>query len=167
MPTKNPLEIRKVNLYGKKVRNITPYHQKIKDNISEKIICKLEADANFKSRLDKVLSFNKKSKILKKGIALTPVKFGISFTATWYNQAGALINIYNDGSVSLNHGGTEMGQGLNTKVSSIVSDIFSIPFNRIKITQTDTSKVPNTSATAASSGSDLNGKAAAECSNSS
>ena len=157
---KNPLEIRKMNLYGKKSRNITPYHQTIKDNISKKIISNLEKESNFKSRLENVISFNKKSQILKRGIALTPVKFGISFTATWYNQAGALINIYNDGSVSLNHGGTEMGQGLNTKVSSVVSDIFCVPFDRIKITQTDTSKVPNTSATAASSGSDLNGKAA-------
>ena len=98
--------------------------------------------------------------MIKKGIALTPVKFGISFTATWYNQAGALIHIYNDGSIHLNHGGTEMGQGLNTKIAQIVAEAFQVDFERIKITKTTTEKVPNTSATAASSGTDLNGMAA-------
>ena len=157
---KDPLEVRKINLYGIDKKNITPYHQKIRDNISRKIISELEKTSDYKKRRRQIISFNKKSKLIKKGISLTPVKFGISFTATWYNQAGALVNIYNDGSVSLNHGGTEMGQGLNTKVSSIVSEVFCIPFEQIKITQTETSKIPNTSATAASSGSDLNGKAA-------
>ncbi len=156
----DPLEVRKINLYGIDKKNITPYHQKVRDNISRKIISELEKTSGYKKRRRQIISFNKKSKLIKKGISLTPVKFGISFTATWYNQAGALINIYNDGSVSLNHGGTEMGQGLNTKVSSIVSEVFCIPFEQIKITQTETSKIPNTSATAASSGSDLNGKAA-------
>lgn len=107
-----------------------------------------------------IIDFNAGSKILKKGIALTPVKFGISFTATHYNQAVALLHIYNDGSIALNHGGTEMAQGLNTKVAQIVADAFQVDFERIKITRTTTEKVPNTSATAASSGSDLNGMAA-------
>ena len=157
---KDPLKIRKKNLYGIKTKNITPYHQKIRDNISRRIIEKLEKDSNYVKRREEIIKFNQKSKIIKKGISLTPVKFGISFTATWYNQAGALINIYNDGSIALNHGGTEMGQGLNTKVASIVAEIFCLPINNVKVTQTDTSKIPNTSATAASSGSDLNGKAA-------
>ena len=98
--------------------------------------------------------------MIRKGIALTPVKFGISFTATWYNQAGALVHVYNDGSIHLNHGGTEMGQGLNTKVAQVVADVFQVDLDRVKITATTTAKVPNTSATAASSGSDLNGMAA-------
>ena len=98
--------------------------------------------------------------MIRKGIALTPVKFGISFTATWYNQAGALVHVYNDGSIHLNHGGTEMGQGLNTKVAQVVADCFQVDLDRVKITATTTAKVPNTSATAASSGSDLNGMAA-------
>jgi xanthine dehydrogenase large subunit len=98
--------------------------------------------------------------VIRKGIALTPVKFGISFTATWYNQAGALVHIYNDGSIHLNHGGTEMGQGLNTKVAQVVADCFQVDIDKVKITATTTAKVPNTSATAASSGSDLNGMAA-------
>ena len=98
--------------------------------------------------------------MIRKGIALTPVKFGISFTATWYNQAGALVHVYTDGSIHLNHGGTEMGQGLNTKVAQVVADVFQVDLDRVKITATTTDKVPNTSATAASSGSDLNGMAA-------
>src|SRR5690606_25764013 len=105
-------------------------------------------------------TFNAHSKILKKGIALTPVKFGISFTLKMLNQAGALVHVYKDGSIQLNHGGTEMGQGLHTKVAQIVADVFQVDLSRIKITATDTGKVPNTSATAASSGTDLNGKAA-------
>ena len=156
----DPLDVRKLNLYGETDRNITPYHQEIKDNILPKLINELEKNANYRERRNEIKSFNESSKILKKGIALTPVKFGISFTATWYNQAGALIHIYNDGSIHLNHGGTEMGQGLNTKIAQIVAEAFQVDFDRIKITKTTTEKVPNTSATAASSGSDLNGMAA-------
>tara|TARA_B100000767_G_C19773371_1_gene541282 strand:- start:606 stop:2927 length:2322 start_codon:yes stop_codon:yes gene_type:complete len=156
----DPLDVRKLNLYGETDRNITPYHQEIKDNILPKLINELEKNANYRERRNEIKSFNESSKILKKGIALTPVKFGISFTATWYNQAGALIHIYNDGSIHLNHGGTEMGQGLNTKIAQIVAEAFQVDFNRIKITKTTTEKVPNTSATAASSGTDLNGMAA-------
>ncbi|MDG2474683.1 MAG: xanthine dehydrogenase molybdopterin binding subunit [Paracoccaceae bacterium] len=156
---KDPLEIRKVNLYGKKNMAVTPYHQTVTDNIAPRIISELEEKGKYKERREKIIAFNKTNKFFKKGIALTPVKFGISFTATWYNQAGSLIHIYTDGSIYLNHGGTEMGQGLHTKMASIVAAEFDLPVSNIKVSATDTSKVPNTSATAASSGSDLNGMA--------
>ena len=156
---KDPLEIRKINLYGKKDNAITPYHQKVEDNIAFQIISELEQKAEYSERRDKVITFNRTNKFFKKGIALTPVKFGISFTATLFNQAGALVHIYKDGSVYLNHGGTEMGQGLHTKMVSIIANEFGLPISNIKISATDTTKVPNTSATAASSGSDLNGMA--------
>ena len=156
----DPLEIRKRNFYAKGRRNITPYHQTVEDNIIHRLVSELEKSAHYKARRKKVLAYNRSSTVLKKGIALTPVKFGISFTATWYNQAGALLHIYRDGSIQINHGGTEMGQGLNTKVAQIVADAFALDMARVKITATNTSKVPNTSATAASSGSDLNGMAA-------
>ncbi len=159
---KDPLEIRKANFYGDASdgRNLTPYHQEVEDNILPRLIGELEGSSDYQARREAVLRHNAHSSIIKRGIALTPVKFGISFTATWYNQAGALIHIYNDGSIHLNHGGTEMGQGLNTKVAQVVADAFQVDFERIKITKTTTEKVPNTSATAASSGSDLNGMAA-------
>ncbi|WP_162652761.1 xanthine dehydrogenase molybdopterin binding subunit [Lentilitoribacter sp. Alg239-R112] len=158
---RDPLEIRKANFYGTIDRNITPYHQVVDDNIIAKLVDQLEQSSNYQNRRDAVLEFNNKKGIIRKGIALTPVKFGISFTATWYNQAGALVHIYTDGSIHLNHGGTEMGQGLNTKVAQVLADEFQVDLDQIKITATDTEKVPNTSATAASSGSDLNGMAAA------
>ncbi len=159
---KDPLEIRKANFYGDRNdgRLLTPYHQEVEDNILPRLIGELESSSDYQARREAILQHNAGSSILKRGIALTPVKFGISFTATWYNQAGALIHIYNDGSIHLNHGGTEMGQGLNTKVAQVVADAFQVDFERIKITKTTTEKVPNTSATAASSGSDLNGMAA-------
>jgi xanthine dehydrogenase large subunit len=159
---KDPLEVRKANFYGGAGRNVTPYHQTVDDNIIERIVSELEASSDYAARRKAVLEFNKVNRIIKRGIALTPVKFGISFTATWYNQAGALVHVYNDGSVQLNHGGTEMGQGLYTKVAQVVADEFQIDLGHIKVTATTTSKVPNTSATAASSGSDLNGMAAAD-----
>lgn len=157
---KDPLDIRKANFYGENDRNLTPYHQEVSDNILGRLIDEIEETSDYRARRKAIVDFNASSPIIKKGIALTPVKFGISFTATWYNQAGALIHVYNDGSIHLNHGGTEMGQGLNTKVSQIVADAFQVDFERIKITKTTTEKVPNTSATAASSGTDLNGMAA-------
>ena len=157
---KDPLEVRKANFYGGEGRDLTPYHQKVEDNILDRLIAELEDSAGYQTRRQEIIAHNAKGGIIRKGIALTPVKFGISFTATWYNQAGALVHIYNDGSVHLNHGGTEMGQGLNTKVAQIVAEALQIDFDRIKITKTTTEKVPNTSATAASSGSDLNGMAA-------
>jgi xanthine dehydrogenase large subunit len=157
---KDPLEIRKANFYGTTDRNITPYHQEVEDNIIHRIVDELERGSDYQKRRADVLAFNKTSLILKKGIALTPVKFGISFTATWHNQAGALVHVYRDGSVHLSHGGTEMGQGLHIKIAQVVAEAFGIPLGRVKITASHTGKVPNTSATAASSGTDLNGMAA-------
>lgn len=154
------LAIRKRNFYGDNGRDVTPYHQTVEDNIAPRIVQELEASADYQARRQAVLDWNAKGGTIRKGIALTPVKFGISFTATWYNQAGALLHIYSDGSIHLNHGGTEMGQGLNTKVAQVVADALQVDFDKIKITKTTTEKVPNTSATAASSGSDLNGMAA-------
>ncbi len=157
---KDPLAIRKLNFYGKSERNITPYHQTIDDNIIEDIVTALEGDAEYEKRRAAIDAFNRASPILKKGLALTPVKFGISFTTTFLNQAGALVHVYTDGSIHLNHGGTEMGQGLFIKVAQIVADEFGVPVEQVKITATRTDKVPNTSATAASAGTDLNGMAA-------
>ncbi|WP_331375955.1 xanthine dehydrogenase molybdopterin binding subunit [Sinorhizobium chiapasense] len=158
---KDPLEIRKRNFYGGEGRNLTPYHQTVEDNIIGRIIEELETSADYAARREAVLAFNRENRVIKRGIALTPVKFGISFTKTEYNQAGALVHVYTDGSIHLNHGGTEMGQGLYTKVAQVAADEFQVDLDRIKVTATSTGKVPNTSATAASSGSDLNGMAAA------
>ena len=157
---KDPLEIRKANFYGTDTDNVTPYHQTVEDNIVREIVAELEASSDYQARREKVLAFNRTSKVLKKGIALSPVKFGISFTATWHNQAGALVHVYRDGSIHLSHGGTEMGQGLHIKVAQVVADAFGVPVERVQITASNTGKVPNTSATAASSGTDLNGAAA-------
>ncbi|WP_137885339.1 xanthine dehydrogenase molybdopterin binding subunit [Pseudomonas sp. 2FE] len=157
---KDPLEVRKANYYGKTERNVTHYYQTVEDNLLEEMTADLEASSDYAKRREEIRAFNAKSPVLKKGLALTPVKFGISFTATFLNQAGALIHIYTDGSIHLNHGGTEMGQGLNTKVAQVVAEVFQVDIERIQITATNTDKVPNTSPTAASSGADLNGKAA-------
>lgn len=157
---KDPLEVRKLNYYGKTERNVTHYHQTVEHNVIHEMTAELEASSDYAKRRLEILEFNKKSPVLKKGLALTPVKFGISFTATFLNQAGALIHIYTDGSIHLNHGGTEMGQGLNTKVAQIVAEVLQVDIARIQITATNTDKVPNTSPTAASSGADLNGMAA-------
>jgi xanthine dehydrogenase large subunit len=156
----DPLEVRRRNFYGEAGRDVTPYHQTIEDNIIARLVDELEREAGYRDRREAIRAFNAGSGIIRRGIALTPVKFGISFTATWYNQAGALVHVYSDGSVQLNHGGTEMGQGLHVKVAQIVADVFRIDVARVKITATNTGKVPNTSATAASSGTDLNGAAA-------
>ncbi len=156
----DPLDVRRANYYGVDERNVTPYLQTVEDNILDEITTQLENDADYRARRALIERFNSEHRYLKKGIALTPVKFGISFTATHLNQAGALLHVYTDGTVHLNHGGTEMGQGLFTKVAQVVADELQIGIDRIKITASDTSKVPNASATAASSGSDLNGKAA-------
>ncbi len=157
---KDPLDVRQENFYGIGDRDTTPYEQKIEDNIIHDVVAELAASSDYRARVDEIRQFNQSSRILKRGIALTPVKFGISFTATHLNQAGALVHLYTDGTVHLNHGGTEMGQGLFTKVAQVVADELQIDIGRIKITASDTSKVPNASATAASSGSDMNGKAA-------
>ena len=157
---KAPLEVRKLNYYGKDERNVTHYHQTVEHNVIHEMTAELEESSEYAKRREEIRAFNAKSPVLKKGLALTPVKFGISFTATFLNQAGALIHIYTDGSIHLNHGGTEMGQGLNTKVAQIVAEVLQVDISRIQITATNTDKVPNTSPTAASSGADLNGKAA-------
>ncbi|WP_284776082.1 xanthine dehydrogenase molybdopterin binding subunit [Agrobacterium sp. lyk4-40-TYG-31] len=159
---KDPLEIRKLNFYGQQGSNrtLTPYHQEVEDNIIARIVEELETSSDYQARRQAIIEFNKTSPIIRKGIALTPVKFGISFTMTAFNQAGALVHVYNDGSIHLNHGGTEMGQGLYTKVAQVIADAFQVDIDRVKITATTTGKVPNTSATAASSGTDLNGMAA-------
>ncbi len=155
----DPLAVRRANLYGPG-RDVTPYHQKVEDNVAPEIIAELADTAGYAARCEAVASFNARHRILKKGLALTPVKFGISFTTTHLNQAGALVLVYADGSIHLNHGGTEMGQGLMIKVAQVVADVFAVPIESVKIEATRTDKVPNTSATAASSGSDLNGMAA-------
>ena len=159
---KDPLEIRKLNFYGQpgSGRTLTPYHQEVEDNIIGRIVDELEASADYQARRQAIIEFNRNSRYIRKGIALNPVKFGISFTMTAFNQAGALVHVYQDGSIHLNHGGTEMGQGLYTKVAQVLADAFQVDIERVKITATTTAKVPNTSATAASSGSDLNGMAA-------
>jgi len=156
----DPLDVRKRNLYGVNERNVTHYQMQIEDNILEPLINRLERSCDYRARRQAIAQWNAGSPVIKRGIALTPVKFGISFTATFFNQAGALVHVYTDGSVQVNHGGTEMGQGLNTKVAQIVADELGIPFERVRATAADTSKVPNASATAASSGTDLNGRAA-------
>ncbi|MCH7555118.1 MAG: xanthine dehydrogenase molybdopterin binding subunit [Proteobacteria bacterium] len=157
---RDPLEIRKANLYGGPGRDVTPYHQTVEDNLAPEIIGALERDCDYAARREDIRAHNAASKVLKRGLALTPVKFGISFTLTAFNQAGALVHVYRDGSIQLNHGGTEMGQGLYTKVAQVVAEEFRVSLERVTITATTTGKVPNTSATAASSGSDLNGMAA-------
>ncbi|ARU88227.1 xanthine dehydrogenase molybdopterin binding subunit [Pseudomonas sp. M30-35] len=157
---KDPLEVRKLNYYGKEDRNVTHYYQTVEHNLLAEMTSELEASSDYSKRREEIRAFNAKSPVLKKGLALTPVKFGISFTASFLNQAGALVHIYTDGSIHLNHGGTEMGQGLNTKVAQVVAEVFQVDISRIQITATNTDKVPNTSPTAASSGADLNGKAA-------
>lgn len=156
----DPLTVRKRNFYGEAERNLTPYHQPVEDCIALELVEKLERDCAYKARRDAIRVNNASKSVLRRGIALTPVKFGISFTLTPSNQAGALLLVYTDGSVQINHGGTEMGQGLHTKVAQVVAQVLQIDIDRIKITATTTGKVPNTSPTAASSGADLNGKAA-------
>ena len=157
---RDPLDVRRRNYYGIHERNVTHYGHVIEDNILDTITDRLEASSDYRARRTAIRAWNEQSKTIKRGVALTPVKFGISFNATVYNQAGALVHIYTDGTVLLNHGGTEMGQGLYTKVAQVVATEFGLPLAAIRTSSTDTSKVPNTSATAASSGADLNGKAA-------
>ena len=158
----DPLEVRKINFYQKDKNNVTPYGQVVEDNIIDEITNELINDSNYLSRRKEVDKFNKNNKYLKKGLAFSPVKFGISFTTQLLNQAGALVSIYKDGSIYLNHGGTEMGQGLFIKVAQVVASEFGVDISRVKVSATSTAKVPNTSPTAASSGSDLNGMAARE-----
>ncbi|MBN8187112.1 molybdopterin-dependent oxidoreductase [Salipiger thiooxidans] len=137
----------------------THYGQPVEDFILGALTDRLAESCDYSARREAVAAWNAETPLLKRGLALTPVKFGISFTLTHLNQAGALVHVYQDGSVALNHGGTEMGQGLFQKVAQVAAARFGIPLERVRITATDTAKVPNTSATAASSGSDLNGMA--------
>ena len=179
---RDPLAVRRVNFYrsapatgpgsGKRFGGAhspqaeqfavqtTPYHMEVADFIADQMVSALEVSAGYAARRAEIVAWNAQNPILKRGLSLTPVKFGISFTLSFLNQAGALVHVYQDGSVHLNHGGTEMGQGLNQKVAQVVAQVFGLDAGQVKITATDTGKVPNTSATAASSGSDLNGMAA-------
>jgi xanthine dehydrogenase large subunit len=157
---RDALDIRKLNFYGKDERNVTPYGQVVVDNVIHELVDELEGTSEYRARRAAIEAFNAASPVLKKGLALTPVKFGIAFNVTHLNQAGALVHVYVDGSILVNHGGTEMGQGVNTKVMQVVAHELGVDSSRVRITATNTSKVANTSATAASTGADLNGKAA-------
>ena len=141
-------------------RNVTPYGQTVEDNQLQPLTDQLIESSGYHARRAEIQAFNATSPVLKKGLALTPLKFGISFNVVHLNQAGALVHVYTDGSVLVNHGGTEMGQGLNTKVAQVVAEELGLSLARVRCSATDTQKVANTSATAASTGSDLNGKAA-------
>jgi len=156
----DPLDVRRANLYGKSSNHVTPYGMVVEDNIAPELLAELERTARYRERRRAITAWNRGSPVLKRGLALTAVKFGISFTATHYNQAGALLHVYNDGTILLNHGGTEMGQGLFTKVAQIVAQELGVPLASVRVCASDTSKVPNASPTAASAGSDLNGMAA-------
>ncbi|GFD68802.1 xanthine dehydrogenase molybdopterin binding subunit [Alteromonas sp. KUL106] len=155
----DPLSVRKRNLYGSTTGTITPYGMEIEHNLLPEMISELEESAHYWQRREAISAFNRQSPVIKKGLALTPVKFGISFTSKHLNQAGALVHIYTDGSIQVNHGGTEMGQGLHTKIGQIAANEFGVALDMIEVTSTRTDKVPNTSPTAASSGTDMNGKA--------
>ncbi|WP_299192135.1 xanthine dehydrogenase molybdopterin binding subunit [uncultured Litoreibacter sp.] len=161
----DPLKVRRANYYpsavsiSAKTKPTTPYGMEVTDSILHEMTDALEASSDYQARRAAVSDWNAANPVLKRGIALTPVKFGISFTLTHLNQAGALVHVYQDGSIHLNHGGTEMGQGLFTKVAQVAASVFGVSADKVQITATDTGKVPNTSATAASSGTDLNGMA--------
>ena len=157
---RDALDVRRVNFYGTDSNNVTPYEQPVVDNVIHELVQQLEISSDYRARRQAVDAFNASSPVLKRGLSLTPLKFGISFNVAHFNQAGALVHIYTDGSILVNHGGTEMGQGLNTKVAQVVAHELGVAFESVRVTATDTTKVANTSATAASTGADLNGKAA-------
>ncbi len=156
----DPLAVRQRNLYGISERNVTHYQMTVEDNILQPLLERLAQTSDYALRRAHLQRWNQSSPVIKRGMALTPVKFGISFNATLFNQAGALVHVYTDGSVLVNHGGTEMGQGLHTKVAQIVADELGVPMHQVRVSASDTSKVPNASATAASAGTDLNARAA-------
>ena len=171
---RDPLAVRRVNYYAEaggclppappedisgQKKGVTPYGMEVTDFVLGRLTEELEQSSNYQARRNAVAEWNAANPVIKKGLALTPVKFGISFTLTHLNQAGALVHVYQDGSIMLNHGGTEMGQGLFQKVAQVAASVFGVDLGVVKITASDTAKVPNTSATAASSGSDLNGMA--------
>jgi len=155
----DPLAVRRANFYGPG-RDVTPYDMRVEDFVADRLFDELAESSDYAARRAEIRKWNAASPIVKRGIAMTPVKFGISFTATFYNQAAALVHVYTDGSVLLNHGGTEMGQGLFTKVAQVVAHELGVDLDRVRVSASDTARIPNASATAASSGSDLNGKAA-------
>lgn len=155
----DPLEIRRRNFY-RKGKSTTPYGMKVTDNIINELVDELERTSKYQKRRKEIEKFNAANRFLKKGIALNPLKFGIAFTLKHLNQAGALVHVYTDGSIQTNHGGTEMGQGLHLKVAQIVAEEFGVDISVVRPTATTTEKIPNTTPTAASSGSDLNGMAA-------
>ena len=160
---RDALDVRLRNLYDadpQGERSLTHYQMRVEDNILHDLLPALAESSDYHARQAAISEWNAGQPIIKRGLAMTPVKFGISFTATLFNQAGALVHVYTDGSVQVNHGGAEMGQGLNTKVAQIVADELGVPLARVLVTASDTSKIPNASATAASSGTDLNGRAA-------
>jgi xanthine dehydrogenase large subunit len=157
---RDPLDVRRANFYGKTMNNVAPYGMVVEDNIAPELVAALERTSRYRERRQAIALWNRGSRVIKRGLALTPVKFGISFTATHYNQAGALLHVYSDGTMLLNHGGTEMGQGLFTKVAQVVAQELGVPLAAVRVSASDTSKVPNASPTAASAGSDLNGMAA-------
>ena len=157
---RDPVAVRQANYYGVDTDNVTPYGQVVEDNVIHDLTRRLLASSDYAVRRVGIARFNAASAVLKKGLAFSPVKFGISFNVTHLNQAGALVHVYQDGSILVNHGGTEMGQGLHTKVAQVVAHELGVDFARVRVSATDTSKVANTSATAASTGADLNGKAA-------
>ena len=162
---RDALDVRRINFYAEPdspafAQQSTPYGQPVLDNVLQPLVAQLEASSRYRARRAEVEAFNAKSPVLKRGLALTPVKFGIAFNLKHLNQAGALVHVYADGSILVNHGGTEMGQGLNTKVAQVVAEVFGVPLSTVRVSATDTDKVANTSATAASTGSDLNGQAA-------
>ena len=156
---KDALDVRRLNFYAGHEQT-TPYGQPVADNILHELVAELEQTSRYRARRAEIAVFNATGEVLKRGLALTPVKFGISFNLVHLNQAGALVHVYGDGSVLVNHGGTEMGQGLHTKIAQVVAHELGVAFEAVRVTATDTQKVPNTSATAASTGTDLNGKAA-------
>ncbi len=154
------LDVRLANLYGVGERDTTPYGMKVEDNILQPLMTQLAERCDYRARRKALQDWNTTHRVIKKGLALTPVKFGISFTATPFNQAGAVVSVYTDGSVRVNHGGTEMGQGLHTKVCGLVARVLGLPADQVQASASDTDQVANASATAASSGTDLNGRAA-------
>jgi xanthine dehydrogenase large subunit len=162
----DPLDVRLRNLYSEEPgncgapRHTTHYGMRVEGNILQPLLNQLTLTSQYKERREAVSSWNKHNPIIKRGLAITPIKFGISFTATLFNQAGALVQVYTDGSVQVHHGGTEMGQGLHTKVAQIVADELGVTLGRVCVSASDTSTIPNASATAASAGTDLNGRAA-------
>lgn len=155
----DPAKVRQLNFYGIDKDNITHYGQEVELNRLHILYDKIINTSDYHARRKEINEFNSKNEFYKKGLALTPVKFGISFTTSFLNQAGALVNIYKDGTILVNHGGTEMGQGLNTKIMQIAAAELGVSIDKIKVNATNTSKIPNTSATAASAGTDLNGMA--------